>query len=162
MIFLRLIKSESYKRGTVLSVLFNIVSKGILFLLTIIIARYFGSNIKTDIYFFCLCGHDPVFKFYQQYWFSSAYTWVYAAAAKRRRWESSSILKLFFTDLFYHWHIVYSCHVFFWNNGFRTYLKIFASWYCYLSQLLLDRFLLFYFSCTYQLSKYYPYFFKIF
>ena len=50
--FLRLIKSESYKKGTVLSVLFNIISKGILFLLTIIIARYFGSNIKTDIYFF--------------------------------------------------------------------------------------------------------------
>ena len=50
--FLRLIQSESYKRGTILSVLFNIVSKGILFLLTIIIARYFGSNIKTDIYFF--------------------------------------------------------------------------------------------------------------
>jgi peptidoglycan biosynthesis protein MviN/MurJ (putative lipid II flippase) len=35
-----------------LSVLFNIISKGILFLLTVIIARYFGSNIKTDIYFF--------------------------------------------------------------------------------------------------------------
>ena len=50
--FLSLIKSESYKRGTVLSVLFNIISKGILFLLTILIARYFGSNIKTDIYFF--------------------------------------------------------------------------------------------------------------
>ncbi len=47
-----LIKSESYKRGTALSVLFNIISKGILFLLTIVIARYFGSNIKTDIYFF--------------------------------------------------------------------------------------------------------------
>lgn len=50
--FSRLIKSESYRKGTVLSVLFNIVSKGILFLLTIIIARHFGSNIKTDIYFF--------------------------------------------------------------------------------------------------------------
>lgn len=50
--FLWLIRSESYKRGTALSVLFNIISKGILFLLTIIIARYFGSNIKTDIYFF--------------------------------------------------------------------------------------------------------------
>jgi putative peptidoglycan lipid II flippase len=50
--FFGLIKAESYKRGTVFSVLFNIISKGILFLLTIIIARYFGSNIKTDIYFF--------------------------------------------------------------------------------------------------------------
>ena len=52
MFFLRLIKAESYKRGMLLSVVFNIISKGILFLLTIIIARYFGSNIKTDIYFF--------------------------------------------------------------------------------------------------------------
>ena len=50
--FLWLIKSESYKKGPALSVLFNLFSKGILFLLTIIIARYFGSNIKTDIYFF--------------------------------------------------------------------------------------------------------------
>ncbi len=50
--FLLLIKSESYKKGTARSVLFNIISKGILFFLTIIIARYFGSNIKTDIYFF--------------------------------------------------------------------------------------------------------------
>lgn len=47
-----LIRSESYRRGTALSVFFNILSKGILFLLTIVIARYFGSNIKTDIYFF--------------------------------------------------------------------------------------------------------------
>ncbi len=50
--FSRLIKAESYTRGMALSVLFNIISKGILFLLTIIIARYFGSDIKTDIYFF--------------------------------------------------------------------------------------------------------------
>jgi peptidoglycan biosynthesis protein MviN/MurJ (putative lipid II flippase) len=52
MIFLSLIKAESFTRGMVLSVLFNIISKGILFLLTIVIARYFGSDIKTDIYFF--------------------------------------------------------------------------------------------------------------
>lgn len=50
--FMRLIKAETYTRGMALSVLFNIISKGILFLLTVIIARYFGSNIKTDIYFF--------------------------------------------------------------------------------------------------------------
>ncbi|MFM6925023.1 MAG: lipid II flippase MurJ [Ferruginibacter sp.] len=50
--FLGIIKTESYKRGMILSVVFNIISKGILFLLTVIIARYFGSDIKTDIYFF--------------------------------------------------------------------------------------------------------------
>ena len=52
MSFSGLIKAESYKRGMVLSILFNVISKGILFVLTIIIARYFGSDIKTDIYFF--------------------------------------------------------------------------------------------------------------
>ena len=46
------IKSETYKRGMVLSVLFNIVAKFILFVLTIYIARVFGTDIKTDIYFF--------------------------------------------------------------------------------------------------------------
>jgi putative peptidoglycan lipid II flippase len=47
-----LIKIESYKKGALLSIIFNGLAKGILFLLTIIIARYFGNNIKTDIYFF--------------------------------------------------------------------------------------------------------------
>lgn len=54
--FLGIIKAESYKRGMALSVIFNIISKGILFLLTIIIARYFGSDVKTDIYFFVFAG----------------------------------------------------------------------------------------------------------
>lgn len=48
----KLIRTESYSKGMLLSVLFNGISKGILFLLTIIIARYFGSDIKTDIYFY--------------------------------------------------------------------------------------------------------------
>jgi putative peptidoglycan lipid II flippase len=47
-----LIKSESYKRGMALSVVFNMAAKFLLFLLTICIARLFGTNIKTDIYFF--------------------------------------------------------------------------------------------------------------
>ena len=50
--FLWMIKTESYRKGVLLSVIFNIIAKGILFLLTIFIARFFGSNIKTDIYFF--------------------------------------------------------------------------------------------------------------
>lgn len=50
--FSGLIKTESYKKGMLLSVLFNGISKGVLFLLTVIIARYFGSDIKTDIYFY--------------------------------------------------------------------------------------------------------------
>lgn len=50
--FLWLIKTESYKKGMTLSVIFNIIAKGALFVLTICIAAYFGSDIKTDIYFF--------------------------------------------------------------------------------------------------------------
>ena len=50
--FLWPIKTESYKRGMLLSVLFNIIAKAILFVLTILIAGFFGSDVKTDIYFF--------------------------------------------------------------------------------------------------------------
>ncbi len=50
--FLWLIKAETYQRGLVLSILFNVLAKGALFLLTICIAAYFGSDIRTDIYFF--------------------------------------------------------------------------------------------------------------
>ena len=49
---LRLIQTESYKKGMLFSVIFNIISKGILFLLTILVAKFFGSDIRTDIYFF--------------------------------------------------------------------------------------------------------------
>jgi len=49
---LGLIRTESYKKGMLLSVFFNFVAKGILFLLTIFIAKFFGGDIKTDIYFF--------------------------------------------------------------------------------------------------------------
>ena len=47
-----LIRTESYKKGMLLSISFNFIAKGILFLLTIFIAKYFGGEIKTDIYFF--------------------------------------------------------------------------------------------------------------
>ena len=49
---LGLIRTESYKKGMLLSVFFNFIAKGILFLLTILIAKFFGGDIKTDIYFF--------------------------------------------------------------------------------------------------------------
>ena len=49
---LGLIRTESYKKGMLLSVFFNFIAKGILFLLTILIAKFFGRDIKTDIYFF--------------------------------------------------------------------------------------------------------------
>jgi putative peptidoglycan lipid II flippase len=50
--FYRVIKSESYKKGMALSVLFNFIAKFIAFILTVYIARMFGTDIKTDIYFF--------------------------------------------------------------------------------------------------------------
>ena len=49
---LGLIRTESYKKGMLLSVFFNFIAKGILFLFTILIAKFFGRDIKTDIYFF--------------------------------------------------------------------------------------------------------------
>lgn len=47
-----MIKSESYRKGVVISTVLNVFAKGIGFLNTLIIAFYFGSNIQTDIYFF--------------------------------------------------------------------------------------------------------------
>ncbi|MGF2411894.1 MAG: hypothetical protein ACQUYJ_06185, partial [Ferruginibacter sp.] len=49
-----MIKSESYKKGVVISTFLNVFTKGIGFLNTLIIAFYFGANTGTDIYFYIL------------------------------------------------------------------------------------------------------------
>jgi len=45
-------KVESYKRGIAISTLYNVINKGLVFLSSIIVAYYFGTQIKTDIYFY--------------------------------------------------------------------------------------------------------------
>lgn len=47
-------KINNYKTSIFLSLAFNILSKGLLFLVNIFIAYYFGATISTDIYFFIL------------------------------------------------------------------------------------------------------------
>lgn len=47
-----MIRTESYKKGMLYSVIFNFLAKGILFFLTVLIGRYFGTGLETDIYFF--------------------------------------------------------------------------------------------------------------
>lgn len=49
-----MIKSESYKKGVIVSTGLNIFTKGIGFFNTLIIAFYFGANTDTDIYFYIL------------------------------------------------------------------------------------------------------------
>lgn len=49
-----MLKTESYKKGVVVSTMLNILVKGIGFINTLIIAFYFGANAGTDIYFFVL------------------------------------------------------------------------------------------------------------
>ena len=46
------LKAESYKRGIVVSTVFNIVNKGLVFINSIVVAYFFGTQIKTDIYFY--------------------------------------------------------------------------------------------------------------
>lgn len=46
------IKAESYKRGIVLSTVFNIVNKGLVFCNSLLIAYFFGAQLKMDIYFY--------------------------------------------------------------------------------------------------------------
>ena len=45
-------KAESYKKGIALSTLYNVINKGLVFLSSIIVAYYFGTQIKTDVYFY--------------------------------------------------------------------------------------------------------------
>lgn len=47
-----MLRSESYKRGIVVSTGLNVVVKAILFFNTILIAYFFGTSIETDIYFY--------------------------------------------------------------------------------------------------------------
>lgn len=46
------LKTESYKKGIVLSTIFNILNKGLVFVNSLIIAYFFGTQLKTDIYFY--------------------------------------------------------------------------------------------------------------
>src|SRR5256885_464037 len=46
------IKAESYKKGIFLSTVFNIVNKGLVFCNSLIIAFFFGAQLKMDIYFY--------------------------------------------------------------------------------------------------------------
>jgi putative peptidoglycan lipid II flippase len=47
--FLRI---ESYRRGIIFSTFFNVINKGFVFLNSLVIAFYFGTQIKVDIYFY--------------------------------------------------------------------------------------------------------------
>ena len=47
-----LLKVESYRKGIVLSTAFNVLSKGLVFLNSLLIAYYFGAQLKMDIYFY--------------------------------------------------------------------------------------------------------------
>ena len=49
-----MLKTESYKKGIVVSTILNVFGKGIGFLNTLIIAFYFGASSGTDIYFYIL------------------------------------------------------------------------------------------------------------
>lgn len=47
-----MIKIESYKRGIILSTVFNIFNKGLVFLNGIVVAYFFNATERTDIYFY--------------------------------------------------------------------------------------------------------------
>jgi putative peptidoglycan lipid II flippase len=47
-----LLRVESYKKGIVLSTLFNIVNKALVFVNSLVIAFYFGTQLKVDLYFY--------------------------------------------------------------------------------------------------------------
>ena len=46
------IKAESYKKGIILSTVFNVFNKGLVFVNSLLIAYFFGAQLKMDIYFY--------------------------------------------------------------------------------------------------------------
>jgi putative peptidoglycan lipid II flippase len=46
------LKIESYRTGIVISTVFNIINKGFVFLNSLLVAFYFGAQLKIDIYFY--------------------------------------------------------------------------------------------------------------
>lgn len=51
---MNIFKIESYQKGIAISSFFNIISKFILFFNSIVVAYYFGTQTKTDIYFYVM------------------------------------------------------------------------------------------------------------
>ena len=47
-----ILKIESYKKGIIVSSVFNVINKGFVFLNTLVIAYYFGAQLKMDIFFY--------------------------------------------------------------------------------------------------------------
>lgn len=47
-----ILKTESYRRGILYSTLLNIISKGLVFVNSLVVAYFFGTQLKTDIYFY--------------------------------------------------------------------------------------------------------------
>ena len=47
-----MLKVESYKKGIILSSVFNIFNKGLVFVNSLIIAYYFGTQLRLDVYFY--------------------------------------------------------------------------------------------------------------
>jgi putative peptidoglycan lipid II flippase len=46
------LKVESFRKGIIISTVFNVINKGLVFLTSLIVAYYFGTQLKMDIYFY--------------------------------------------------------------------------------------------------------------
>lgn len=51
---LRLLRTESYKKGIVFSFTLNVIGKTVSFVTSIVVAYYFGTRVNTDVYFYCI------------------------------------------------------------------------------------------------------------
>jgi len=49
---MKLLQFESYKKGIVLSTVFNILNKGLVFVSSLVVAYFFGAQLKMDVYFY--------------------------------------------------------------------------------------------------------------
>ena len=96
-----MLKTESYRKGIVYSVLFNFIARGIAFLNAFVIAFYFGVNSTTDLYFYILSFVTIVASF-----INGMDTFVLIPEAMRLRHQKTEVSSMQFLNFFLYLYLL--------------------------------------------------------
>lgn len=97
----KILKTESYQKGILISTSFNFLSKGILFFNSVLIANYFGAQEKTDVYFFIFSSINLL-----AYFFSALNVGVLIPESMRLREQVSKESAMAFLNKFFYYYFI--------------------------------------------------------
>ena len=92
-----MLKTESYQSGILFSTFFNLISKAVLFVNSVLIAFYFGAQEKTDVYFFVFSSITFI-----AYFFSALNTTVLIPESMRIREKEGDKMAMAFLNRFFY------------------------------------------------------------